>query len=427
MLRPLHVRRGYGRTIPHGLLGVPAVLGALVAALACRDRPAPGAGPYAAIVAQEVPAIERAAGIRFKRPPRVQRRTRDQVRAFVLREIADSAAQRELAGTTAAYRLLGLVPDTLDMRRLLVDLLTEQVIGFYDPATRVLYVVDGAPREALRLTVTHELVHALQDQYISLDSLQNIHGDDDRAMAAQAVFEGQATYDQLAAMLGPGNVAVALPGGWDRVRDLIRNNREAMPVYARAPLVIQETLIFPYLSGAEFVRTFAERRPRAQPWEPLPASTEQVLHPQAYFRTPRDTPITVRFAPRGIASVYENNLGEFVTRLLLFQHLGNQSEATRGAAGWGGDRYVVWGDTARGTAGASIAWATAWDTREDAADFYGLLQRVAEARDPARRGRRMAVTTGEIGGRAVVLLVDTPASAAPPPVTLADVRIGGAR
>ena len=43
----------------------------------------------------------------------------------------------------------------------------------------------GAPREIARITVAHELIHALQDQYLNLDSLQRATGDADRTLAAQ--------------------------------------------------------------------------------------------------------------------------------------------------------------------------------------------------------------------------------------------------
>ncbi len=52
----------------------------------------------------------------------------------------------------------------------MLTLLAEQVIGYYDPKVKVLYVVQGAGEENVVLTISHELVHALQDQYFNLDS-----------------------------------------------------------------------------------------------------------------------------------------------------------------------------------------------------------------------------------------------------------------
>src|SRR5678816_2921250 len=136
----------------------------------------------------------------------------------------------------------------------------------------------------------------LQDQYISLDSTQQTEGENDQTSAAQAVFEGQAVYEQVSAMLGGTNVAMNLPGGWDRVRDMIRENQSSMPIFARSPTVIQETLIFPYLSGAEFVRNFKDRSAGKSIYDDMPVSTEQILHPTAFFGK-RDNPTSITLPP----------------------------------------------------------------------------------------------------------------------------------
>ena len=390
-----------------------------VASASCRSRPESAGGPYGDIVAQAVPAVEKAVGLKFKTPPRIEVRTKEQVRDYVLKQLADTGTMREIAGQSAAYKLLGMIPDTLDLPKLMTRLLEEQIVGFYDPETKVLYIVKGSPKESAQLIVTHELVHALQDQYVNLDSIQKLTSDNDRQSAQQAVFEGEAVYEQIHAMLGPGNIAVAMPGGWDRVRQTIRNNQAAMPIYASAPMVIQETLIFPYLSGAEFVKNFREREPGKVPFKDLPISTSQILHQNEFFDK-RVEPTPVSFAPvSAVRPTYENDLGEFETRLYLYQHLNDVDEAARGASGWNGDRYVTW-NTASGPA---IAWATVWLTSARAADFYELMQRVATAREPAKHGRAEKITTSEIDGRPVVLLVDTPIGIAPT-ISLSDIRLG---
>jgi len=393
----------------------------LSTSLACSDKPAEYAGPYGKQVADAVPRIENAVGLKFKTPPKVEVRSKEQVRAFVVQQFQDPKSLREFTGMEAAYKRLGMLPDTLDLKKFLVELLTEQIVGYYDPKTKVLYVVSDAPAEAASITITHELIHALQDQYISLDSAQKLEGQNDRQSAAQAVFEGQAVYEQIAAMLGGNNVAVNLPGGWDRVREMIRENQSSMPVFAAAPVVIQETLIFPYLSGAEFVRNYKERNPGKQLYQDMPQSTEQILHPGAYFAK-RDAPTDITLPPlSGVTPVYENTIGEFETRLFLFQHLKDQNEAIRGATGWDGDRYVLFNTSG----GQGIAWVTVWDSAVDASEFFNLLSESVEKRygvkasasagsttrsfSPA--GRSIQVTTAEVSGRPVVLCVDVPAGA----------------
>jgi hypothetical protein len=387
-------------------------------ASSCR-RPPPGAGgPYGDIVAKAVPAVEKAVGLPFKSPPRIEVRSKEQVRAYVLKQLADTGAAREIAGESVAYKLLGMIPDTLDLPKLMTRLLEEQIVGFYDPETKVLYIVKDSPKSEAEVIVTHELVHALQDQYVNLDSIQKLSTDNDRQSAAQAVFEGEAVFEQLQAMLGPGNLAVDLPGGWDRVRQTIRNNQSAMPVYSSAPMVIQETLIFPYLSGAEFVKTFRAREPGRAPFTDLPVSTAQVIHPEEFFGK-RVAPTLVSFAPiAGVKPMYQNNLGEFETRLFLYQQLNNVDDAARAASGWNGDRYM----TFETPAGPGIAWASVWLTPAQGADFYRSAQSADSARGSARRGRSVQISTSEVDGRAVVLLVDTPAGTSVP-VTVRDVRL----
>ncbi|MDQ6634860.1 MAG: hypothetical protein M3Z10_08900 [Gemmatimonadota bacterium] len=389
----------------------------LVSASACRKNPA-GDGPYASEVADAVPRLEKATGLKFKTPPKVEVRTREQVRDFLLRKFDEATPAKELAGEEAAYKLLGMIPDSMDLRKLLLAVLTEQVAGYYDPATKVLYVVKGADDRTIGITITHELVHALQDQYINLDSIQKSTSDDDRTTAAQAVIEGQAQFEQLSMMLGGSDNVALRVGGRDRIREMIRENQSAMPVFATAPMVIQESLLFPYLSGADFVQRFKENKSTANLFSAIPRSSEQILHTDAYFGATPDEPSVVTLpAPRGATSVYENNLGEFGTRLFLYQHLKDETLAARAAAGWDGDRYVV----VQGPDGRGLVWASVWDTPLEAAEFSDAVTRATAKRTgtPERsvgaggarfawNGRTISILPHSIGDRALIVYSDLP-------------------
>ena len=400
---------------------------------ACESQKPKYEGPYAAEVAQAVPMIEKAVGLPFKSPPKVETRSKEQVREFVTKQFTDSLATHDIAGQEAAYKRLGMIPDTLKLQPFLTSLLEEQIVGFYDPHTKVLYVVDGAPKDMAAITITHELVHALQDQYISLDSVQKIRDDNDRLSAAQSVFEGQAVYEQISIMLGGSNIAINLPGGWDRIREMISENKASMPVFAAAPKVIQETLIFPYLSGAEFYRNFKERKPGAVIYNDMPVSTEQIIHPAAFFVN-RDNPTRVGLGTLSNATkVYENDLGEFETRLFLFQQLNDQNEAVRGATGWDGDRYAV----VNTPQGQGIVWLTVWDSPVEAGEFFHLAADAVEKRYSTKAaagstelikkysggGRAVQLSTMEIQGRPTVIYADVPAGANPNIINPAQVTL----
>jgi hypothetical protein len=400
-------------------------------AMACRAR-AEGEGPYAREVTEAIPRIEAATGLKFKQPPTVEARSREQVREFLVRKFDEATPAQELAGEEAAYKLLGLLPDSMDLRKFLLAVLNEQVVGYYDPATKVLYVVQGADEQTVGITVTHELVHALQDQYVNLDSIQKATSDNDRLTAAQAVIEGQAQFEQLSIMLGGSDNVALRVGGRDKIREMIRENQSAMPVFATAPMVIQESLLFPYLSGADFVQRFKERRGAAHPLADMPRSTEQVLHTSAYFGTPADEPSEVRLpAPRGATKVYENSLGEFGTRLFLFQHIKDEQDAARGGAGWDGDRYMV----VQGAGGRGIVWASVWDTTLEAAEFSDMLTRATakrtgagEQRVPggasfAARGRATRIIARPVGERTLIVYSDLPDAMSGGVIDAAAIRI----
>ncbi|HEU4990231.1 MAG TPA: hypothetical protein VFT41_10650 [Gemmatimonadaceae bacterium] len=392
---------------------------ASVAAAGCgRRHGRTGQGMYGDLVADAIPKVEKAVGVPFKTPPKLTVLTRGQVRDFLVRKFDEQSPAAELAGQEAAYKAFGFIPDSLDLRKFLVDLLTEQIVGYYDPGTKTLYVVQGAPEDMAGVTVTHELVHALQDQYMNLDSIQRATGDNDRQMAAQAVIEGQATYEQMSIMTGGANVATLMPGGWDKVREMIRESQGSQPVFASAPQVIQEELLFPYLSGAEFIRRFEVHEPGKQPWTDMPVSTTQILHEPAYFDSVRDVPARVTLPATPGKTVYENDLGEFDTRLFLYRHTHDQDLATNASEGWDGGRYRIL-DVPGGRA---TVWVTVWRTTVDAAQFVDALGQVAELRyrtpnpDVKYTGQRtyrgskrtVIVTPFTANGRSAVLYEDIP-------------------
>jgi hypothetical protein len=363
-----------------------------------------------------IPRVEEAVGLRFRHPPVVAARSREQVRRYIDRKIEVEVPPAELRAIERAYRAFGLVPDTADLRRLMLELYTEQVAGFYDPDSSMLFVLRGADPVQLRLVLAHELVHALQDQYMSLNQILKLRRQNDRQMAGQAVAEGQATLASLEA-LQPGMQLLGeqIGGMWDTVREAIRTQQSAMPVFASAPRIVQEGLLFPYVAGAEFMFNFARRRsrPDEQPWgERLPVSTEQVLHPSRYLA--RESPRRVSFARAGADTVvYHDDFGEFETRVVLETWGIGDSDAIAAAGGWNGDRYEVRGSAA----GTVVLWATAWDTPQDADEFARTLERGWARRTSGRAGvpygpptaqRRWLVERLTIRSIAVVRLVDAP-------------------
>ena len=364
-------------------------------------------------VLQMIPAVERATRLRFRQRPVVLRRSRAQVRDYVIHKFDDDLPPAELEGAQAAYRLFGLIPDSLDLRRTMVDLLTEQVAGYFDPDSNALYIPTDIDPSQARLVISHELVHALQHQYLNLDSLVELKRQNDRRTAAQAILEGQATLAQILVLM-PEQKIESLPNFWD-LRTALGAQQDQMKVFGSAPLWLRESLIFPYLGGAEFVRWFDHEYPGKQPYGVLmPISTEQILHPARYVAGDRPDALALESSTAGTVR-YEDGLGEFEIRLLLQQHLGDDSAAALAAAGWDGDRYQVLGH--KGGAGAggggagadALVWYTLWDDKAAAARFTHALQRAwAKRRSGGSMVRRWEIKPLLVSAVPVVRLVDAP-------------------
>jgi hypothetical protein len=360
------------------------------------------------IARDEIPNIERTVGLRFRRPPAIAVRSREQVRQYLNRKLATEYPPAELEAAQRTYRAFRLVSDTLDLRRMMLDLYSEQVAGFYDPDSSMLFVVRGADPAMLRVILAHELVHALQDQYTRLNAILKLQRQNDRQMAGQAVMEGQAMVASLSAM-APGGQAPDFSQAWGAIREGIRQQQSAMPVFAAAPRILQEGLLFPYIAGGEFIQGFDQRRLHADemPYnERLPVSTEQILHASKY--TTHETPARVIIArPPADTLVYDDDFGEFDTRVALETWGLSEGDAVTAASGWNGDRYLVLGSRS----GTALVWAMAFDTPADAQEFERALRRGWESANQGRAGaagRKWQVDALDVGGVKVVRLVDAP-------------------
>ncbi|NLG62339.1 MAG: hypothetical protein GX539_08840 [Candidatus Cloacimonetes bacterium] len=370
-----------------------------------------------ALVDSLIPGLERLSGLERREPLRMAMQSRDEARAYIERQLDKELPPERIDAIRKSYAALGLMADTLDLRSLLLELYTEQVIGYYDPETDRLYVIEGVDRELLRPVLVHELVHALQDQHVNLDSLiasdagvdEVVLGSNDRQTAAQAAIEGHATLVMLAflaeQMSGRQIDPLALPNPAMQLGSSMQAQNSQFPVFRRAPAIIRETMIFPYVSGAGFVHTVWTARGAPTFTDLIPTSTEQVLHPQERYVEAVDEPTTLALAvPEGWQPVYGNVLGEYETRIWLREHLG--VSASRASQGWDGDAFHLLASAQGDTV---LVWWSVWDDEEAARRFAD-----AAARVPANGGA-MQVRRATVGGMPAVSVTRRVSGAEVPP------------
>lgn len=359
--------------------------------IAFSDKPPgePTAKPDAGSVTQLLAAADditrQVAALRGLQPRRQIERgvlTREEIGARLKERIAKEYTPEEIRVESRVLKRLGLLPADADYQAILLDLLMEQVAGFYDPFTRKLYIADWLGLELQRPALAHEIQHALQDQHFDLKTFATpIKDDGDRQLARSALVEGDGTATMLeffAQSLGL-DVARVTALGDSLGKQLAAGMVAQSPAFTRAPRFLRETLLFPYFSGLNFVLAIR----KGQPWSKVdeafrapPESTEQVLHPEKYFARERPSAIvTAPLAALGPRKELRRDvLGEMALRVLFAAHLPDGA-AERAAAGWGGDRLVAFGEADDGKPITVIDYSS-WDTEEDAKEAAGAMQKL---------------------------------------------------
>jgi hypothetical protein len=195
--------------------------------------------------------------------------SRDEVVAFLEKSMAEDKDAKRLRRSELVLKKFGLVPRDFDLQSFLVNLLREQVAGYYDPKTETVNLLDWLDAEAQRPVLAHELTHALQDQSFGLekwlkagdtdiDEKKNLtyedFENDEMSEARQAVVEGQAMAVLVDYMLAPtGQSLLASPQVAQALNEGMLVGTADSPQFRNAPVYMKEALTFPYRYGLEFV------------------------------------------------------------------------------------------------------------------------------------------------------------------------------
>lgn len=361
---------------------------AVAAGLATAQMPAPAPAATAApaggvrelaVSAELLDEVARLRGLAVLRGVPSGLKSRSDIESLVLKDISENATPAELADASSLLRFLGLVEEGFDLERETVALLTEQIAGFYDPRTRNFYLADWIPLDEQRTVIVHEMTHALADQHFDLRRFEKWpDGDADAELAARALVEGDATALMIAFMLQERGLPHDLGRIPFSLTEMLRQSVSApdaeRPVFAKTPVVLRESLQFPYVYGAGLVQRLLREGSWARvsdAYRALPASTEQVLHPEKYLAGEPavhvELPDLAAALGEGWRRVDTDVNGEFGYRLILGSQLGER-EAAEAAAGWGGDRYAFYLDRARRA--PLFVHVSVWDSEAEAGEFF---------------------------------------------------------
>jgi hypothetical protein len=295
--------------------------------------------------------------------------TRDVLREWLLEDFAEDIEEVNI--TQELFVFLGLMGEGQNLYDILLDLYSEQIIGFYDYELDELYVISDVvePGPLEKVTLAHEYTHALQDQHFDLGSLPSPEDNSDLTMAGRSLIEGDAR-------LLEGTYYWSCLNDAERevyAQQVAELDREA---FEAAPRIIQENLLFPYVSGVNFVYALwgaGGWDAVNQAYSDLPQSTEQILHPEKYYLE-RDEPQVITMPDlesalgAGWSLLDSDVLGELNIRVYLETFLGIDSEeAINAAEGWDGDRYLFLKD-AEGR--KLLVLSSVWDSQTEAEEFF---------------------------------------------------------
>ena len=312
-------------------------------------------------------ATSRIRGLAFKRPVVYDVLTRDGIRKVLLQKLAEQYPDAEFEKARLGYVALGLIAPDYPLKQRYIDLLGEQVAAFYDQHTHRLFMFEDASLDSPqnRVILSHELTHALQDQSFELTKLPlEVRDNDDRALAASALVEGDATLEMNEFM----TANISLKALREDVTELLTKD---MGQLQAAPPILKESLLFPYTAGLQFCQRLHARNGFAAisaAFARPPASTAQILHPEKYLANEEPVSVTwPELTVLGEKPIADNVLGELGIRVLLGDSMVEARGATIAAA-WRGDRYLVYDH------GKALVWQTIWNTPEDAGRFRAAIE-----------------------------------------------------
>ena len=324
-------------------------------------------------------------GLALVYPLKKTLRSRDEIRAYVIRQMDEDKDAGQRYADAKSAEAFGLLPKNFDLDSFMVELLTEQIAGLYDPKAHEFYIANWIPLNDQRMVMAHELTHALQDQHFKIETwLKAARPNDDAELAREAFLEGSATAAMIDYLLqGTGKSVTEMP---EFDPSILTGDLGNTPSLQKAPPFIKDTLVFPYFSGMTF--TAAALKPGG--WSSLgkvfsnpPASTQQIMHPNLYKSGHVPQRVTLPSVEKQLGKDWkkldDNLLGEFGWLEVLKQFL-DEPRAKPLAAAWEGDRYQLFEN--QSSKRLLLVTRLHLASAEQTARFFGQYSELLEKKHP---------------------------------------------
>jgi hypothetical protein len=337
-----------------------------------------GSSPEFIKTADEVLAqMSKILDLPIKEPLKKSLRSKEEVRAYLIREDKEDKNEAERYADEKTLEAFGLIPKDFPLDSFMLNVLTDQVAGLYDPKAKEFYIADWIPVDEQRTVMSHELTHALEDQSFHIDPwIKAARPNDDAELARDAVSEGSAMAAMVDYQMLDQKVGVRdLPDVTLLIRAGAVSEMDKDPNLAKAPPYIRDELLFPYLAGTGFTQQFLKAHTG---WQDLhlifqnpPVSTQQIMHPDLYLQGVKPEVVTLPewkgMVPGDWKLLEENTMGEFGLEEVLKQFL-DEKRADLLSPAWRGDRYATFEDAK--TKAHPLVFRLAFDNSDDAGQFF---------------------------------------------------------
>jgi hypothetical protein len=336
---------------------------------------------YEAITGRIWRLAARARRLKPKEPVKLKVLPPKDLVAVVRRKVAEDIPKDQIRGEGRVYAALGLVPPDYDYEAETFALLEEELAGLYVPEEKTMFLAARIEGEELVATLSHELVHALQDQHFGLgDRMKYRPGESDALAALHALAEGDATSAMIDELVlereGEAALAARNSFAFDKeAEDLASGgSRKKNSRIANAPRFISVGLLAPYADGMRFVHAMRQRggwRAVDAVWAKPPTTTEQLLHPEKYDAGEPAiavAPATGNALGPGFQKTYDEIFGEQEGRIAFAEWM-DVPTSKKAAAGWGGDRVTLF----ESGEDRAVSWRIVFDDLDEAREAFGLL------------------------------------------------------
>jgi hypothetical protein len=322
--------------------------------------------------------------------------TRPEVEKYLLEKMKDDKDAKRMERSEIVLKKFGLIDADFHLQSFLVTLLDEQIAAYYDSKTKTVNLLDWIAPDTQKPVLAHELTHALQDQRVNLDKWQSQTSDDlshsyaddrkhiatDEAdTAREAVLEGQAMAVFVDYSLAPAHQSLrSAPQLIENLLDNMTDDGDS-PVLSRAPLLLQESLLFPYKDGLKFEATLIadSKNPLAAYGAVLdhpPASSYEIMNPHAYEQQAKVPLLNMPDLHPIIDAEYNpydiGVMGELDVRILA-ELFGGNDKATQLTPAWdGGIYYAAQRKNAPdkdSTSSVALLYLSQWKSEDAAAAF----------------------------------------------------------